>query len=69
VLYCLGGCWALMLVVFAVGLGSLIWMIVLTMVMTAERVGRRFDALIVALTGFGLICAGVPAAIQPDRIG
>jgi predicted metal-binding membrane protein len=65
---CLGGCWALMLVMFAVGLGNLIWMILLTVVMTAERVERRRARLTGVLAGLALIVVGVLVAIQPDRI-
>lgn len=36
-LYCLGCCWALMLVMFVVGTGHLTWMLLLTIVMTMER--------------------------------
>jgi predicted metal-binding membrane protein len=39
-LYCLGCCWALMLVGFAVGVASLSWMAVLTLVMVFEKTGR-----------------------------
>ncbi|HEY7488712.1 MAG TPA: DUF2182 domain-containing protein [Streptosporangiaceae bacterium] len=39
-LSCLGNCGTLMLVMFAVGVGSLIWMAVLTAVMVAERAVR-----------------------------
>ncbi len=35
--FCLGCCWALMLVMFGVGMGSLVWMAVLTGVMLAEK--------------------------------
>ncbi len=35
---CLGSCWALMLLMFGVGVGSLAWMLVLTGVMIAEKV-------------------------------
>jgi len=35
---CLAGCWALMLVMFAVALESLLWMAVLTVVMIVQRV-------------------------------
>jgi len=34
---CVGCCWALMLVMFAVGVGSIVWMAVLTVVMVAEK--------------------------------
>ena len=63
--YCLGCCWALMLVMFAVGMGNLVAMAALTGVMLIERThprGRRLvpvvavalvvaGALVVALTG------------------
>jgi predicted metal-binding membrane protein len=35
--FCLGCCWALMLVMFGLGVGSLVWMAVLTGVMVVER--------------------------------
>ena len=46
-LFCIGCCWALMLVMFAVGMGSLGWMLALTAVMAAEKnlpSGRRVAA-------------------------
>ena len=46
-LHCVGCCWALMLVMFAVGTGSLAWMLALAAVMAAEknlRWGRRLRA-------------------------
>jgi predicted metal-binding membrane protein len=36
--YCLGCCWGLMAVMFAVGLMNLVWMVGLTVVMTLEKV-------------------------------
>jgi predicted metal-binding membrane protein len=36
----LGSCWALMLAMFAVGMGSLVWMVALTGVMMAEQLLR-----------------------------
>jgi predicted metal-binding membrane protein len=42
-LYCLGCCWALMLLGFAVGVASLSWMAVLTLVMVFEKTGRGGD--------------------------
>jgi len=65
---CLGSCWALMLVMFAVGLGNLIWMILLTVVMTAERVERRRARLTGVPAGLALIVVGVLVAVQPYRI-
>jgi predicted metal-binding membrane protein len=37
-LYCLGCCWAIMLVMFAVGLMNLVWMAALGVVMAAEKI-------------------------------
>jgi predicted metal-binding membrane protein len=36
-IFCVGGCWSLMLVMFAVGLGSLAWMLALGVVMAIEK--------------------------------
>jgi predicted metal-binding membrane protein len=44
-IFCLGCCWALMLVMFAVGVGNLAWMAMLTGVMVIEKTtpwGSRF---------------------------
>ncbi len=43
-LYCLGCCWAMMLVMFAAGVMNLVWMAALGMVMTIEKFGtdKRF---------------------------
>jgi len=38
-LYCLGCCWAMMLVMFAVGVMNVIWMAALSAVMTIEKIG------------------------------
>ena len=40
-LFCLGCCWALMLVMFAAGVAMLWWMAALTAVMVYEKTGRR----------------------------
>ncbi len=57
-LFCVGCCWALMLLMFAVGVGNLGWMLVLAVVMTIEknvRWGRRLSAPL----GFALLAWGV----------
>ena len=36
-MFCLGCCWALMLVMFGVGVGSIVWMAVLTGIMVIEK--------------------------------
>jgi predicted metal-binding membrane protein len=39
-LYCLGCCWAMMLVMFAVGVMNVLWMVVLGVAMTVEKIAR-----------------------------
>jgi predicted metal-binding membrane protein len=55
---CLGSCWALMLVMFAVGMESLLWMAVLATVMTVERV-MRWGSRLAPLVGLALISVAV----------
>lgn len=60
-LFCVGCCWALMLVMYAVGMGSLGWMLALAAVMAIEKNlpwGRRISApLGVALLGWAFVMA------------
>ena len=45
--FCVGCCWALMLLMFVVGVGSLVWMMILALVMGIEKNvawGRRLSA-------------------------
>lgn len=57
-LFCLGCCWSLMLLMFAVGIGNVGWMLMLATVMAIEKNmpwGRRLSApLGVLLLGWGL---------------
>jgi predicted metal-binding membrane protein len=60
-LFCLGCCWSLMLVMFAVGVGNIGWMLVLAAVMATEKNvswGRRLSAPVGAVL---LVSAGVLA--------
>jgi predicted metal-binding membrane protein len=65
-LFCLGCCWALMLLMFAVGVANLTWMAVLTALMVYEKTGQLGEwvgryagaafllmAVVVGLTGSG----------------
>jgi predicted metal-binding membrane protein len=64
-LFCIGCCWALMLIMFVVGTGSLGWMIALAAVMAAEKNlpgGRRLR------TPLGLALLGWAAAIVLSHI-
>jgi len=63
-LYCLGCCWALMLVMFAVGVGHFTWMIVLTVVMTLERTWKRGREL-VPVVGVAFMVWGVLVLLHP----
>jgi predicted metal-binding membrane protein len=56
-LFCVGCCWALMLVMFAAGAASLIWMAALTALMVHEKT-RPSGAATVPLTGVVLLAAG-----------
>jgi predicted metal-binding membrane protein len=55
-LFCLGCCWAMMLVMFAVGVMNVVWMAALGILMTAEKLGagKRLTYAI----GIGLISIG-----------
>lgn len=72
-LLCLGCCWAMMAVMFAVGVMNVVWMAALGIVMTIEKVvtGRRFTQVIgIALltTGIGFVLAAFAAHWPPDGI-
>lgn len=55
-LYCLGCCWAMMAVMFAVGVMNVIWMAAIGIVMTIEKIGKgnRFSHIV----GVVLLLAG-----------
>jgi predicted metal-binding membrane protein len=57
-LRCLGCCWALMLVMFATGAGSLAWMLLLTGLMVAEKT-TAWGARLVRPAGVALIASGL----------
>ena len=57
-LYCLGCCWALMAVLFAVGVMNLAGVVILTVFILAERVGRG-GAIISRVGGVAMIGVGV----------
>jgi predicted metal-binding membrane protein len=56
-IFCLGCCWALMLVGFAAGVANLWWMAALTAVMVFEKTARRGREASAPI-GFGLLVAG-----------
>lgn len=71
-LFCLGCCWALMVLMFAVGVANLAWMAVLTAVMVYEKVGRHGEALAptagVVLLALALLVAAHPGWL-PTSLG
>jgi predicted metal-binding membrane protein len=64
-LFCLGCCWALMLAMFAVGVGSLAWMAALTGVMTIEK-STRWGRRLVPWVGATLLLWGGLVLAHPD---
>ncbi len=66
-IFCVGCCWSLMLLMFAVGVGNLGWMLALGVVMAIEKNmpwGRRLSApLGVALLASGLVVVLVAAPV------
>jgi predicted metal-binding membrane protein len=65
--WCVGCCWALMVVLFAVGVMSVTWMVVVAAIVFAEKVlpvGERVaQALAVVLVAFGIW-----VAVAPDTV-
>jgi predicted metal-binding membrane protein len=61
--FCLGCCWALMLLMFAVGVANLWWMAALAALMAYEKVGKRGEE-VAKLAGVSLIAGAVLLAIS-----
>ena len=65
--YCVGCCWALMIILFALGVMSLLWMAVVAAAIFAQKVlpgGNRLSLV------FAVVCVslGVLVAAAPDRV-
>lgn len=60
-LYCLGCCWALMAVLLALGVMSLVWMAVVAAVIAVEKVSRHGEAISRAL---GVLLAALAVLVQ-----
>jgi predicted metal-binding membrane protein len=63
--YCVGCCWGLMLVMFAMGLMSLVWMGFLTLVIFVEKVTRVGPTLSKVIGGL-FILLGIAMLIDPS---
>ena len=57
-IYCLGCCWALMCVLFAVGIMNLLWVAALTAFVLVEKIGPK-SAVAARLAGAALIVLGI----------
>jgi predicted metal-binding membrane protein len=70
-LFCVGCCWSLMLLMFAVGVGNLAWMLTLGVIMAAEKNlswGRRLSAPLGAallIWGYAVVALHVSGAPLP----
>ena len=63
-LFCLGCCWALMLVMFAAGVAQLWWMAALGALMFYEKVGRHGDR-VTPIAGVALLALAVLVLVHP----
>jgi len=63
-LYCLGCCWALMLMLVAAGSMGLVWVLLVAAVVAAEKVLPAGEW-IARITGVALIGLGVVVAVRP----
>jgi predicted metal-binding membrane protein len=63
--FCVGCCWALMAVLVAAGAMGLGWVVLIGVVVLAEKVGPRGEELARAL-GVVLLAAGLAVALAPD---
>lgn len=55
--YCLGCCWALMIVLFAVGVMNLVWVAALTALVLLEKIGPA-GPLVARVAGAGMVIGG-----------
>lgn len=65
--HCVGCCWGLMIILFAIGMMNLFWMGIITLLTFLEKVlptGDRFSK----LTGIVLVLLGIWIAIDPSSV-
>src|ERR671934_1322896 len=66
-LYCVGCCWGLMVILFSLGVMSLVWMAVIAAVIFAEKVfpyGMRLTRIVaIAFVAFGIWVAAAPSSV------
>ncbi|HEY6379203.1 MAG TPA: DUF2182 domain-containing protein [Candidatus Dormibacteraeota bacterium] len=66
--FCLGCCWALMLVAFAAGVANLAWMAAFTAIMVFEKTGPGGDRGAEPI-GLGLLVVGAVVLVHPGWLG
>src|SRR5215468_628934 len=66
-MYCLGCCWALMVVLVAAGAMGLAWVLLITAVVAAEKLLPRGEW-IARATGGAFLLLGVALALRPDLV-
>jgi predicted metal-binding membrane protein len=66
-LYCVGCCLGLMAVLFALGVMSVFWMVVISAVILVEKVFPRGPQL-TRVVGIGLIVLGLWVALSPSTV-
>jgi predicted metal-binding membrane protein len=66
--YCLGCCWALMAVLFVVGLMNLVWMAAIAAVFLAEKNWSHGVGL-TKIVGVGVIAFGIAVVVHPSLLG
>jgi predicted metal-binding membrane protein len=64
-LFCVGCCWSLMLLMFAVGMGSLAWMLGLGVITAVEK-NMRWGRRVAAPLGLVLVLASVAVAVTAE---
>jgi predicted metal-binding membrane protein len=67
-LYCVGACWALMLIMFAVGLMNLIWMGLITFMVVLEKIFPFNPVWLDYVSGLILVIWGVYLVVPPDLL-
>ncbi len=63
-LYCLGCCWALMIVLVVAGAMGLLWVLLIAAVVAAEKLLPRGEW-IARTTGIALVLLGIAVAVRP----
>lgn len=65
--YCIGCCWALMAALFALGVMSVAWMVVIAVLIAIDKL-LPWRALAVGSTAALLVILGIAAALSPEQV-